>query len=447
MSVTSISKADAEDRRAFGRNRRRIAQRSSQSAWNASLRKQEALDLIRHTSRDRISTLVPLKIARMAVSPFCFYRGSVQVMAADLALLPSSRIEVQICGDAHAKNLGAFTGLDGRMIFDLNDFDETVPGPWEWDVKRLATSLVLAGREAQNLDSICRSAVGIFMKTYREKMRALAKMTVLDVARYRVHREFERGPGAAILQKAERATPLHSLEKLTRIRKSGQRAFKIIKPVLTHPSKPKMREVLKSLKTYRETLAPERRHILDGYHPMDVAFKIVGIGSVATYDYVVLCFGNGPGDPLFLQIKQALRSSYAPYLRNAAKIAHQGRRVVEGQRRMQVQSDPLLGWTSFGGREFLVRQLSDHKAEIDAKLLRRQGLMRYAELCGEILAKGHARSGDPCELAGYLGSSNVLDRAIKKFAVKYADQVTLDYEKFKAAIRNGTIQPARKAYL
>ena len=386
-------------------------------------------------------------MARMAISPFCFYRGSVQVMAADLALLPSSRIDVQICGDAHAKNLGAFAGLDGRLIFDLNDFDETVRGPWEWDIKRLATSLVLAGREAQNADSICRDAVGVFMKAYREKMRAFAKMTVLDVARYRVHREFQGGPGAAVLQQAERATPQHSLEKLTRLRKNGQRSFKEITPILTHLSNAKRRQVLKALTPYRETLAPERRHILDSYSPVDVAFKVVGIGSMATYDYVVLCFGNGPSDPLFLQIKQALRSSYAPYLKHATSTAHQGRRVVEGQRRMQVQSDPLLGWTSFGGREFLVRQLSDHKAEIDAKLLRRQGLMRYAELCGEILAKGHGRSGDPCALAGYLGSSNVLDRAIKKFAVKYADQVTLDYEKFKTAIRNGTIQPARKAYL
>ena len=158
-------------------------------------------------------------MARMAISPFCFYRGSVQVMAADLALLPSSRIDVQICGDAHAKNLGAFAGLDGRLIFDLNDFDETVRGPWEWDIKRLATSLVLAGREAQNADSICRDAVGVFMKAYREKMRAFAKMTVLDVARYRVHREFQGGPGAAVLQQAERATPQHSLEKLTRTAK------------------------------------------------------------------------------------------------------------------------------------------------------------------------------------------------------------------------------------
>jgi uncharacterized protein (DUF2252 family) len=437
----------AQERREYGRSRRRAVKRSAQSHWDAAKRSYDPVDVLKAASRGRIAALVPLKMARMAISPFCFYRGSVALMAADLALLPCSRIYAQICGDAHVRNLGAFAGPDGRLIFDVNDFDETVYGPWEWDIKRMAASLILAGREAQNSDSVCRDGVGNFMKTYREKMRAFAKMPVLEVARYRVRREFDGGPGSAVLLKAERTTPLRSLEKLSRERASGPRVFKEMRPVLTHPSKPKAREVIAALDTYRETLVPARRHILDFYRPADVAFKVVGIGSVATFDYVVLCFGNGPGDPLFLQLKEEPPSSYARYLKRVAKITHQGRRVVEGQQRMQVQSDPLLGWTSFGGREFLVRQLSDHKAVIGDKLLKGEGLMHYARLCGEILAKGHGRSGDPCVLAGYFGSNDILDRAIGKFAIKYADQATLDYEKFKTAIRNGKIRAARSAYL
>jgi uncharacterized protein (DUF2252 family) len=433
----------AQEHREYGRGRRRALRRSAQSRWDVTKRSYDPLEILKAASRGRIAALVPLKMARMAISPFCFYRGSVALMAADLALLPYSRIYAQICGDAHVQNLGAFAGPDGRLIFDVNDFDETVYGPWEWDIKRMSASLILAGREAPNSDSLCRDAVGEFMKTYREDMRAFAKMPVLEVASYRVRREFEGGPGSAVLLKAERTTPLRSLEKLTRERNRGLHVFKEMKPVLTHPSKPKAREVVAALKMYRETLAPARRHILDFYRPADVAFKVVGMGSVATFDYVVLCFGNGPGDPLFLQVKEEPPSSYDRYLMRAARVTHQGRRVVEGQRRMQVQSDPLLGWTSFGGREFLVRQLSDHKAAIENKLLKGEGLMHYARLCGEILAKGHGRSGDPSVLAGYFGSSDVLDRAIEKFAIKYADQVTLDYEKFKIAIRNGKIHAAR----
>jgi len=217
--------------------------------------------------------------------------------------------------------------------------------------------------------------------------------------------------------------------------------------LLTPLSKSASKPVLGALRSYRATVSPERRHILDFYRPQEVAFKVVGLGSVGLHDYLVFCIGNGPEDPLFLQVKEETRSSYSHWVKDRDSRMHQGRRVAEGQRRMQTQSDLLLGWTSFGGRDYLVRQFCDHKGAIENKILAGAGLTHYAVTCGEVLAKAHARSGDPCELAGYIGSGNSLDRAIEKFSVRYADQATLDYETFRTAIRNGKIRAARDAMM
>ncbi|HXZ81999.1 MAG TPA: DUF2252 domain-containing protein [Terriglobales bacterium] len=443
--TTTPNILDVQTRKGHGQSKRRTVKRSDQAQWDPKRRSFDPVYLLIAANRDRIPELLPIKMARMAASPFSFYRGSVPLMAADLATLPVTEINVRICGDAHVRNLGAFAGPDGRLYFDINDFDETVVGPWEWDVKRLAASLVLAGREAGNSDQLCRQAVRVFMKTYREAMLRFSAMPKLEMAKYRVHRPFIGPPAKSVLRKAEHSTPLQNLEKLTVKKRNGAFHFKNAKPFLYPVSKSVAAAVLKALAGYRETLSPERRHLFDFYQPVDVAFKIVGIGSVGQRDYVVLHFAGGADDPLFLQVKEETQSSYAPLVTSTSDYRNQGQRVVEGQRAIQTQSDLLLGWTSFEGRDYLVRQLSDHKASIADEDLRGKGLTLYAHTCGELLAKGHARSGDPCTLAGYFGTGPNLDKAIEQFAVAYADQVTLDYEKFRDAIRAGRIKAARKA--
>jgi len=438
--------SDAETRRRYGQHRRRTLKRSEQSAWEPLRRSYDPVEVIVAANAGRIPELVPIKTARMAASPFGFFRGSVPLMAADLSLLPVTGVEVQICGDAHVHNLGAFEAPDGRLIFDINDFDETVRAPWEWDVKRMAASLVLAGREAGNSERLCKQSVLQFACSYRELMLQFSHMAAVDVARYRIHRMFGGQTGLAVLRKAEQGTPLHSLQRLTRRQRNGSWVFRTIKPVLTPLSRHAAKPILRALAPYRETLPPERQHVLDFYRPADVAFKVVGTGSVGTRDYVVLAFGNGPDDPLFLQVKEEPASAYAPYVKSQG-TTHEGQRVVFGQRRMQTHSDILLGWTSIAGRDYLVRQLADHKGCIENADLKGKGLMHYARACGEVLAKGHARSGDACVLAGYLGSRNVFDLAMEEFAVKYADQTTKDHERFQAAIRRGRIRAARSTYL
>jgi len=440
--MDSESLLHCEERKRLGQGRRRTLGRSKHATWNPRRRTYDVVDLLIAANRDRIPELLPIKMGRMAVSPFTFYRGSVPLMAADLSTMPNTKIRVQICGDAHVRNLGAFAAPDGKMVFDINDFDETVEAPWEWDLKRLGTSLVLAGREAGDTDRACRTAVLEFSRCYRETIHLLAEMPYLDAVRYRVHLAADVAVRSA-LRKAQRSTPLQSLRKLTVPSARSIRRFKEAKPLLIHVNPALRKVILDSLGSYRETLAPERQHMFDLYRAADVAFKVVGTGSVATRDYVVLMFGNGAKDPLFLQIKEEPLSSYAPYLRAPQTNINQGRRVVEGQRRMQVESDPLLGWTSFDGRDYLVRQMSDHKASINNEDLRGKGLLSYAQTCGQVLAKGHTRSGDPYAIAGYIGVGAKLDRALEKFAIAYAGQVTADYEAFRKAVRAGKIKAAR----
>ncbi|MGB9147113.1 MAG: DUF2252 domain-containing protein, partial [Acidobacteriaceae bacterium] len=402
--------------------------RQDHAHWDAKLRRHDPLRLIDESMRGRIPQLVTLKYERMLASPFGFFRGAVPAMAADLALLPHTGIVNQICGDAHVRNLGAFAAPDGRLLFDINDFDETIRGPFEWDLKRLATSLVLAGRETGARD--LREAVLRFVAAYQKLVGTLARMPVIDVARYQVHRLQRISPISDALLKAERATPLHTLEALTEEGKHG-RVFRSEPPLLRRLTPQQARPVLASLKPYRECLLPERQHFLAQYRPRDVAFKVVGTGSVGLRDYLVFLEGNGPRDPLFLQIKEQPGSAYAPYLPAAVGPTHQGRRVADGQRAMQFASDPFLGWTTIASREYLVRQLNDHKGSIEIDDLKGQGLIDYAEMCGDLLARGHARSGDACLLAGYLGSGEKFAAAIAKFANAYSDQTEADWKELK----------------
>jgi uncharacterized protein (DUF2252 family) len=437
----------ADERRALGRALRRPVPRGQQGEWQPNPGRPDPIAILRESNAGRIPELAALKAFRMAASPFGFFRGAAPVMAADLATLPRTGLVTQICGDAHVQNLGAYAAPDGHLVFDLNDFDETIEGPWEWDLKRLATSLVLAGREAGARRASRRQAVLSLVRSYRETLDRLAGLVVLDLLRL----EIRRYPGTdvvhQVLQKAERVTNEHALQKLTVRARGGGRRFHDRPPLLYHVPARVARAVLDSLREYRETLGPDRQLAFDTYRPVDVAFKVVGTGSVGTRDFVVLLFGRGVEDPLLLQVKQALPSCYARFLPDAPTHAHQGRRVAEGQHRMQSATDPLLGWTSIGAHDYIVRQLADHKAGLPTGVLQDKALVTFARLSGEILAKSHARTGDAAAIAGYCGRINRLDRAILRFAIAYADQTEQDHARLLEAIRKREVVAASEVKL
>ena len=426
-----------EERKNYGKSRREVVHRVDQALWAPLPTRPDPVDAIIAINKDRVQELIPIKMGRMAVSPFNFFRGAAPLMASDLSTLPTTGLRVQICGDAHVRNLGAFAAPDGHLVFDLNDFDETFPGPWEWDLKRLATSLVLAGNEAGGKHDDCETAALALVKSYREAMERFAEMTMIDLIRFEVRRQSQVGFVRAILGKAELATPKHTLEKLTVPAKGGLRRF------ADHPEDVSTR-VLASLGPYRETLQPDRQRVLDAYHPVDVAFKVVGTGSVGTRVYVVLCFGNGPDDPLFIQVKEEPPSCFAPYLPDVPPFLQQGRRVAEGQHLMQTVSDPFLGWTAIDGRDFLVRQLADHKATVDPADLKGQALTEFGLVCGQILAKAHARTGDATEISAYCGSADKLDKAVAQFAISYAHQSARDHDALVKAIKEGKVKAINK---
>ena len=427
----------------MGQSRRKQVGRQQQSALNPKARPAPALVIVERSMRGRVPALIHLKYEMMAESPFGYFRGAAPVMAADLAQLPSTGIMSQLCGDAHVRNLGAYAAADGRLVFDINDFDETIRGPFEWDLKRMAASLVLAGRAAGHKDRSARKAAEACILRYAAQMRDFTRMPQLEVNRFQVHRLGLAKPVHAALTKAERATPQHTLEHLTRpasARGGASRHFKESKPTLTRVTGARAAAVIASLDPYRAMLEPQRQFLLSFYRPIDVAFKVVGTGSVGLRDYCVHMEGNGPGDPLFLQIKEETASAYAPYLPDAHPAQHNGQRVAEGQRAMQIQTDPFLGWTHIGHRQYLVRQLNDHKGSIEIPDLAGANLRAYAEVCGELLARGHGRSGDSQVIAGYIGNGNGFAEAVASFGVAYADQTEKDWEQLK---RSG--KAARKA--
>lgn len=423
-----------EERRRLGRAQRKLAGRHAHDDLKPKQRKAAALELLQHSMLGRVPALIRVKYELMAQSPFAYFRGAVPVMAADLAALPRTGIVTQICGDAHVRNLGAYAAPDGRLLFDINDFDETIAAPFEWDLKRMAASLVLAGRASGHKQDTACEAVEACVARYAGLMREFAEMPHLEVARFQVHRMDLAKPVHLALLKAERATPLHTLEQLTvATKKNRPRCFTEAKPMLTRVTGARATAVLRSIHTYSKMLEPQRQYLLSLYRPADVAFKVVGTGSVGLRDYCVYFEGNGPGDPLFLQIKEQTRSAYEPFVKGAHPPGHNGQRVAEGQRAMQMQSDPFLGWTRMGNRQFLVRQLNDHKGSIEIDDLAGDNLKAYAEVCGELLARGHARSGDALVIAGYLGNGGNFAEALGRFGARYADQTEKDWEDLKRA--------------
>jgi len=432
--------AGPEERIAEGKQRREAVKRQLHGVWSAKGRKFDPIDVLVEADAQRVRELLPVKYGRMRASPFAFFRGSVSIMAADLGAAPNSGMEAQLCGDAHVQNLGSFAAPDGKLVFDINDFDETIRGPWEWDVKRMMASVALAGKESGHDDAACGAAAEACAESYCGFMGEFARMPFLEVARRQVRREGRIEPIHAALRQSERARPLDLLKRLTEAGAGGQRRFRNERPNLWRVRGAKAREVVGSLKAYRETLGASRPHFFDLFRAIDVGFKVVGTGSVGLRDYVILFDGNGPKDPMFLQIKQEVASAYAKYLKGAA--GHEGRRVAQGQRAIQPLSDLLLGWTSMGPHQYLVRQLNDHKGSIDLENLRGGGLQSLAQVAGELLARGHARSGDPCRIHGYCGSGGKMARALGAFAMAYAAQTEADYKAFLGAVRRGRIKAA-----
>ncbi len=456
-------------RRALGLAARRRLARGGLAEFSLAHCPQDPLRLLYRAERGRVPALVALKHQRMAASPFGFFRGAVPVMAADLAAHPNTGLLTQLCGDAHVENLGAYASpLDGRLLFNINDFDETIRGPFEWDLKRLATSLILAGREADIKRSDRSDAVLHFAAGYRSHIAKFAAMPILELVRHQTHRLAGVDPMPAILAQARRSTPQKTLKSLTQpaprkkaVILSGApkgakskdpdaadvgptvRRFRADPPLLRRATSTEAAAVLASLPAYVRTLEPERRHFLAQYRAIDVAFKVVGTGSVGLRDYCIYLEGThtGKSDPLFLQIKEEAHSAYAAYLpASAVQCAHQGRRAADGQRALQLSSDPFLGYTSIPDdkrkrRDYLVRQLNDHKASLDLTSLDTDSLLGYADLCGEIFAHGHARAGDPVVLSAYLGSSDRFDHALLRFAEAYADKTERDWALLKKSIK------------
>jgi uncharacterized protein (DUF2252 family) len=459
------------ERQALGRHARKQLARRAHADFKREICPADPLVLLAESMRGRVSRLIPIKYQRMAASPFGFFRGAVPIMAADLACHPNTGLVTQLCGDAHVENLGAYGSLDNRLVFDLNDFDETIRGPFEWDIKRLATSLILAGREAGIRRVDREEAVATFTRRYRRSMRRFANMPVLELGRYQIHRLAHLGPMPAIFAQAERSTPLRLLEKLTEpvdgaaakpaVKKtavvkaaakktsaaakkamntspapehisSQPRRFRSQPPLLERVVGADARKVLDAIDDYSKTLQPERQHFLAQYTAVDVAFKVVGTGSVGLRDFIVYLEGHSRpahSDPLFIQIKEEPASAYARYIpEGAAMWTHQGHRVMDGQRAMQLTSDPFLGYTTIDNRDYLVRQLNDHKAGLDLATLTAANLHGYADLCGELLSRGHARAGDPVSIAAYLGMSTRFDEAILGFAHSYANKTEADWD-------------------
>jgi uncharacterized protein (DUF2252 family) len=409
-------------------------------------RKFDPIDVLRQSAKSRIAQLLPIKFKLMSQSPFVFFRGSVEIMAADLGAGQHTKIEVQMCGDAHVKNFGFFGTPDEQIALDINDFDETQRGPWEWDVKRMATSIILAGRVAGHADSRCKDAARVFIGEYCAWIRRFAIMPAIAVARHRAMRNMRDLVIQSALKKAERASPLDSLRTLTQRNRRGGRSFIYRRDSIWDVKGAEAKAVLHALSDYRATLAPDRQMLFDCYMPVDVGFKVVGAGSVGTRDYIVLLLGRhgGENDPLFLQIKEEPPSAYADYYQDGSAPRHQGERVVRGQRALQVFSDLLLGWCSIAGRDYLVRQMNDHKSSVQPEELKGNRLVEYGRVCAELLAKGHARSGDPALLADYLGRPGKAEKALLQYALAYADQVQKDYAVFLKALKRGLVKDAMK---
>jgi uncharacterized protein (DUF2252 family) len=449
------------ERAALGKQARSRVPRSSHAEWEPAADRPDPIEVLERQATTRLPELVPIRYGRMLSSPFACYRGSAAIMAADLAAGPDSGVRVQLCGDAHLSNFGAFAAPDRQLVFDLNDFDETHPGPWEWDVKRLVASFAIAARENGVRRKERRSIVRTAAREYRERMRQLAAARNLDVWYVRldvraVTEELDRVASRKLMRRFERdvakARAKDSLRALDRLTHSVDGAPRIVSdPPLIVPveeladERPETieREVRGLLRTYRESLEHDRRQLVDGYRFVHLARKVVGVGSVGTRAWIVLLVGRDEDDPLFLQFKEADASVLEPYA-GESRYENHGERVVRGQRLMQAASDIFLGWLPTVGldgrpRDFYGRQLWDGKRSIDVESLNEEGFEIYARACGFTLARAHARSGDRIAIASYLGSGDAFDRAMSEFAELYADQAERDHAALAEAARSGRI--------
>lgn len=440
-----------EERAAAGRAARRAAPRSSHGEWAPPTTRTSPVAILEEQARTRLSELVPIRRARMTASPFAFYRGGAAIMAADLATTPQSGLRVQACGDAHLANFGGFAAPDRTMVFDINDFDETLPAPWEWDVKRLVASFEIAARARELDDRVRATVVEGTARAYRRAMRELAAMRNLDLWYQRLDESdvFEifrdRVPASAVkrfeksLSKARSKDSARALAKLT-ARIDGRLRIVSDPPLIVRLDEldpgseaDKMLDLLRTwFRGYRQSLQPDRRRLLEAFEVKDMARKVVGVGSVGTRCWIAYLQGRDETDPLFLQIKEAEASVLEPYAGKSAYANH-GRRVVEGQRLIQSSSDIFLGWdraTDLTGqsRDFYVRQLWDGKLNPQIDLMEPAVLRAFGQMCGSTLARAHARSGDRIAIAAYLGAGPAFDRAVASFAREYADQNERDHE-------------------
>ncbi|GAB3657146.1 DUF2252 domain-containing protein [Streptomyces sparsus] len=437
-----------------GKELRTSVPRSEHAAFRMAPLRPDPVVAVEESNRGRLPELTPIRVGRMAASPFAFLRGSAGLMAHDLAHgTPVTGIATQLCGDAHAGNFGIYGDARGKLVIDLNDFDETVPGPWEWDLKRLAVSLVLAGRVAGADEDTCRLAASDAVASYRSTMRLLAKLPVADAWNAIADEALVSHTGARNLagtlekvsEKARRNTSARFAAKSTEADTTEDphgRRFRDAPPVLRRVTDEEAAAVVASLGEYLTTLSEDRLPLLSRYAVHDVAFRVVGTGSVGTRSYVVLLLDHH-GEPLVLQVKEARESVLRPHLASAGFAApqkeHEGRRVVRGQRRMQVVSDELLGWTTVSGRPFQVRQFRNRKGSVDPTALAADQIDDYARMTGALLARAHSHSTDPRLVSGYCGKSEQLDRAVADFAVAYADRTEADHSALLAAIRAGRI--------
>ena len=450
ITLASPALPSADERRDAGKRLRDKVARNEQGNWRPSPGRPDPIGLLRAADANRQPDLVPLRYGRMLQSPFAFYRGSAAVMAADLGPTPVTGIRVQACGDAHLMNFGGFATPERRLIFDVNDLDETLPAPWEWDVKRLVASFVMAARANGLPESAGRDAAIACAHSYRKRMRNFAGMDVTDIWYARIDDTdvmsiFTDAQRQIIAKRLAKATAANSSEqvfpKLAELA-GGQPRIRDTPPTVFHPDEarhPGFADLCMDVfNSYRGTLSDDRRALFDRFRIVDVAMKVVGIGSVGTMCFVAL-FMSLAGKPFFLQLKEANPSVLEPYA-GASAYGHHGQRVVMGQRMIQPASDLFLGWvTGPKGRHYYVRQLRDVKISPLVETFDAELLTIYARLCGWALARAHAKAGDPWMISGYLGKQDAFENAMGKFAVIYADQTELDHEALNVAVRAGIV--------
>jgi len=437
-----------EERLATGNALRERVPRASHGSWKRPAKTRDPVDILKRSNQGRLPELVPIRYGRMVRSPFTFLRGAAGLMAHDLAHTPATGVRVQACGDCHLLNFGLFATPERALVFDINDFDETLPAPWEWDLKRLATSFVVAARDNRLDDARSRDIAEVAVRSYRERLREYSKMSPLEIwyARLDVESLIESAPDVQVRKRrrefaaAARQRIGENLFPKVASQVAGRPRLVDQPPVLYHVAEADAEErVREGLLAYRESLPDERRVLLDRYRLEDFAMKVVGIGSVGTRCFIALFFSE-ENHPLFLQFKEACPSVLEPYA-GKSRYENQGQRVVVGQRLMQSSSDIFLGWVrGRRGYDFYVRQLRDMKFSIPLEGITAGALERYAEICAGVLARAHAKSGDASTISGYLGKSDNFDRAMGAFALAYADQTERDHAALVKAVRAGKVE-------